>query len=70
MASPLLDIDGAAQHLNVSERFIRRLIEEHRITYIKVGKYIRFDADDLGRWIETRKVQPIQARRTAKAKER
>ncbi len=63
MTSRLLDIDGAAQHLNVSERFVRRLIEEHRITYVKVGKYVRFDTDDLDRWIELRKVQPGTPRR-------
>ena len=47
----LLDIDTAAKRLAVPERFMRRLVAERRIPYLKVGKYIRFDPADLDDWL-------------------
>ena len=34
----LLDIDGLADRLGVGERFVRRLVEEWRIPYLKIGQ--------------------------------
>jgi excisionase family DNA binding protein len=34
---PLLDIPGAASHLGCSERFIRRLVQERRIPFVKLA---------------------------------
>ena len=42
----LLDIDGLAERLGVGERFVRRLVEERRIPYLKIGRLVRFDTDD------------------------
>ena len=38
---PLLDKHDAALRLGVKTRFVERLIAEHRITYIKVGRHVR-----------------------------
>ena len=35
--APLLDIVAAAYHLGCSERFVRRLVQERRIPYVKLG---------------------------------
>ncbi len=43
----LLDIAAAAEHLSVSERFVKRLVLERRVTYHKVGRFVRFDPSDL-----------------------
>lgn len=48
----LLDIEGAAEHLTVSVRFMRTLVAERRIPYLKVGKFIRFDRADLDTWLD------------------
>lgn len=48
----LLDIEGAAEHLTVSVRFMRTLVAERRIPYLKVGKFIRFDRADLDDWLD------------------
>ncbi|MFT7601430.1 MAG: excisionase family DNA binding protein [Acidimicrobiales bacterium] len=56
---PLLDIEQAAERLNVSHRFIRRLIAQHRIDYLKIGKFIRFRPDELDSWIEDQRVQHV-----------
>ena len=58
----LLDIDGAADHLNVSPRFIRRLVAQRRVNYLKNGKFVRFDQDELDEWVQQ---QRIDARRPA-----
>lgn len=52
----LLDIAAAAEHLNVTERWMRRAVAERRIPFVKVGRFVRFDVCDLDRWIESRRV--------------
>ena len=39
---PLIDKEGAARCLGVEQRFINRLVSEKRITYVNVGRKIRF----------------------------
>lgn len=53
----LLDIAQAAERLNVTPRFVRRLIAERRIDYLKIGKFIRFHPTDLDTWIEHQRIQ-------------
>jgi excisionase family DNA binding protein len=58
---PLLDIVGAAQRLGCSERFLRRLVQERRIPFIKLaGTRVRFVASDLDRWIESQRVDAVR----------
>ncbi len=52
----LIDIAGLAERLGVTERFVRRLIAERRVPFFKVGKFIRFDSNDIDRWIEAQRV--------------
>ena len=52
----LLDIDGAADHLDVSPRFIRRLVAQRRVNYLKIGKLVRFDQNDLDAWVQQQRV--------------
>jgi excisionase family DNA binding protein len=47
----LIDIAGLAQRLGVSERFVRRLVEERRIPFFKIGSHVRFHLDDVEQWI-------------------
>lgn len=55
----LVDVDGAAEHLTVSVRFIRALVAERRVPYLKVGKFVRFDLDDLDRWLDDCRVDSV-----------
>jgi excisionase family DNA binding protein len=51
----LLDIAGVAERLSVTERFVRRLIFERRIPFLKIGHFVRFEPAEIERWIiETR----------------
>ena len=38
--------------LNTSVRHIRRLVHEHRIPVVRVGRLIRFDPVDLDAWLD------------------
>jgi excisionase family DNA binding protein len=58
----LLDIDGLATRLGVTARFVRRLVEERRVPYLKVGRLVRFDPVEVERWIDLTRVEPAQLR--------
>ena len=62
---PLLDVNGLARRLGVTVRFVRRLVEERRIPYLKVGRFVRFDPDEIERWLAATRVemQPLRWRR-------
>jgi excisionase family DNA binding protein len=51
-----------AERLGVTERFIRRLVEERRIPFHKIGKLVRFDPLEVDRWIDTCRVEPRRGR--------
>ncbi|MET8623604.1 excisionase family DNA-binding protein [Kitasatospora sp. NPDC004669] len=46
------------------ERFPRRLIEERRITFVKVGRHVRIPEPAIAEFIAANTVQPIPVRRT------
>jgi excisionase family DNA binding protein len=48
----LLDIDETARLLNTTPRFVRRLVQERRVPYLKVGRFIRFDPDEIDAWLD------------------
>jgi excisionase family DNA binding protein len=50
-ANPLLDVDGLAERLGVTVRFVRRLVAQRRVPYIKLGSLVRFDPDDVDLWL-------------------
>lgn len=52
----LMTVDEAAARLGVSVRFVRRLVAERRIPFVKVGKFVRFDPADLEEWIDDHRV--------------
>jgi excisionase family DNA binding protein len=57
-ATPLT-LDEAAEYLNVTPRFIRRLMYERRIPYYKLGRLVRFSSADLDNLLDTARVDPI-----------
>ena len=53
---PLLSVGEAGEYLGTGERFIRRLISERRITYVKVGKYVRLERSALDALVDAGRV--------------
>lgn len=57
----LVDICSAAERLGCSERFMRRLVQERRIPFVRLGgRKIRFLVVDLDRWVESQRVEVVQ----------
>jgi len=46
-----LNLLQAARYLNVNERYVRRLVAERRIPFLKVGRLLRFRPRDLEEYL-------------------
>ncbi|WP_433891300.1 excisionase family DNA-binding protein [Streptomyces sp. CA-111067] len=62
MADRLLSVEEVAERLGTSVRFPRRLIEERRITYVKVGKHVRISECVLAAYVTANTVESRRAR--------
>jgi excisionase family DNA binding protein len=58
----LLTVPEVAERLRRTERYVRRLIEERRITYFKVGRSVRITEDDLRAFLNECRVEPSAGR--------
>jgi excisionase family DNA binding protein len=52
----LVNIEVVADHLGVAPRYVRRLIGEQRIPFVKLGRLIRFDPDEVRAWLDEARV--------------
>jgi excisionase family DNA binding protein len=52
----LIDIVALAAWLGVEIVFVRRLVAERRIPFLKIGKFVRFDPAEVARWIDDQRV--------------
>ena len=52
----LIDISELAQRLATSQRHVRRLVDERRVPYLKIGHYVRFDPADIEAWLDQHRV--------------
>jgi excisionase family DNA binding protein len=55
---PLLDSGQAAEILNVPKSWIAAEARAGRIPHVRLGRYVRFNRDELMRWCEGRSVGP------------
>ncbi|MEV1175037.1 helix-turn-helix domain-containing protein [Nonomuraea sp. NPDC049784] len=55
----LLTVDEAADALNTSVRFVRRLIAERRIEFVKVGRHVRIRESALIAFVVAGTVTPM-----------
>jgi excisionase family DNA binding protein len=62
----LLTIAEAAEMLSTSERFPRRLIEQRRIRFVRVGRHVRIPESALSELIEAGLVEPVTTRKRRK----
>jgi excisionase family DNA binding protein len=52
----LLDLAGTAAYLHDTERHVRSLWERREIAAVRIGRKVRFDRDDLDRYIDSKRV--------------
>jgi excisionase family DNA binding protein len=55
--SKWLDETQAAVYLNTSQRFVRRLVQERRIPFHRVGKFIRIAPKDLDAFVQAGRIE-------------
>ncbi|WP_329229886.1 excisionase family DNA-binding protein [Streptomyces sp. NBC_01460] len=59
----LLSVDQVAELLGTTVRFPRRLIEERRITFVKVGRHVRIPETAVAAFVTANTVEPLTIRR-------
>ncbi|TYB50041.1 helix-turn-helix domain-containing protein [Actinomadura chibensis] len=61
MNERLLTVAEAAEYLNTSQRFPRRLIAERRIRFVKLGRFVRIPESALREFVSAGLVEPMTA---------
>lgn len=49
---PLIDLPAVALRLGVNHRYVRRLVAERRIPFVKFGHLLRFDPAAVESWLD------------------
>ena len=62
MLDRLLTVDEAAERLGTSTRFVRRLIFERRIAFVKMGRHVRITPGDLDAYVAAGRVDVLRQR--------
>jgi excisionase family DNA binding protein len=57
----LIDSEALASLLGVEIVFVRRLVAERRIPFLKIGKFVRFDPDEVAMWIDDQRIAAVRA---------
>ncbi|WP_427921198.1 excisionase family DNA-binding protein [Streptomyces sp. cg40] len=60
----LLNVHEVAELLGTTVRFSRRLIEERRITFVKVGRHVRIPERAIEAYVAANTVEPVVLRPT------
>src|SRR5829696_7438154 len=58
----LLTVEEAAERLGTSTRFVRRLIFERRIAFVKMGRHVRITPGDLDAYVAAGRVDVLRRR--------
>ena len=56
-----LDVEELAGWLGIEVVFVRRLVAERRIPFVKIGRFVRFDPEEIAAWIDGQRV-PTEGR--------
>jgi excisionase family DNA binding protein len=59
VADQLLTVEEAAERMRTKPRFIRRLIAERRIAFVKLGRHVRIAEADVVAFIKAGRVDAI-----------
>ncbi|GAB3912885.1 helix-turn-helix domain-containing protein [Kibdelosporangium lantanae] len=57
MERKYLTVPEAAEYLNTSVRFVRRIVAERRVAFHKLGRHVRFAVEDLEAFISAGRVE-------------
>jgi excisionase family DNA binding protein len=62
MTGPLLDAAGAAELLSVPKSWLLAEARADRVPHIRLGRYVRFDQEELAGWVRTSRRRGPQSR--------
>jgi excisionase family DNA binding protein len=62
MSGPLLDAEQVGALLNVPGSWVRQQAREGRIPHLRLGRYVRFDADEIEQWWRGKVRRPLRNR--------
>ena len=54
----MMDIHELANKLGVSVSGVYTWVSQEKIPFVKIGRLVRFDANDIDKWLEEKKVKP------------
>lgn len=63
--SPLLNAEQAGALLNVPSSWVLAQARADRIPHVRLGRYVRFNADDLTTWWQSRQRGPVSRKEAA-----
>ncbi|MFB7950286.1 excisionase family DNA-binding protein [Kitasatospora phosalacinea] len=63
MPEQYLTVARAAERLGTGERFVRRLVAERRIAFVKLGAHVRIAQSTLDSYIAAGTVAAVRSRR-------
>ncbi len=52
----LIGIEHVSEHLGIKVNTVYSWVNQRKIPYIKVGRLIKFDLQDINQWIAERKI--------------
>ena len=56
---PLLDVQSVETQYGITVRMTRRLVEERRIPFVRVGRFVRFRPEHLEAWLDANTVPAV-----------
>lgn len=65
MSQKLLTVEETAEHLGTSVRFVRRLIAERRIAFVRMGRPgapVRIAEQDVSAFVAASRIEPAPVR--------
>ncbi|WP_207550505.1 MULTISPECIES: excisionase family DNA-binding protein [Parafrankia] len=55
----ILTVEQAADRMNMSVRYVRRLVAERRIAFHRIGRSVRLAATDVDAHVSAGRVEPL-----------
>jgi excisionase family DNA binding protein len=58
-ATQILNVKDAAEFVGLKPATIYALVSARRIPFLKIGRAVRFDSQDLTAWLESKRIPAI-----------
>ena len=56
----LLTYKECSEYLSITEGSLRNMVLKREIPFLKIGKRVRFDTEELSQWLSEKSVGPYQ----------